>query len=86
MTTAGEGGLVMMVAPHISNAGWISAPSGQVILAASATNLGFRFDRVAARRDLAEAAQVWTEDRRVRLLLLIPLATEQPHVRDPTHR
>lgn len=37
--TSGEGGLVLLTAPHVSNAGWISAPSGQVILAATATNL-----------------------------------------------
>ncbi|MCK9913008.1 filamentous hemagglutinin family protein [Microbacteriaceae bacterium K1510] len=35
ITTSGEGGLVLLTAPHVINAGSISSPAGQVILAAT---------------------------------------------------
>jgi filamentous hemagglutinin family protein len=37
--TTSEGGLVLLVAPHVTNAGAISAPTGQVILAATGLGL-----------------------------------------------
>lgn len=35
ITTKGDGGLVLLAAPHVANGGAISAPTGQVILAAT---------------------------------------------------